>query len=308
MRGFLLVNPRAGSSRPGVERAGRGRPRPRRRDARPRRGDDPAGSRPPSPPRRSGWRAATARSPRSPRPRSSEGSRSSASRSEPGTTSPATPASTPTTRSGRSSPFAAPSAPVDVGRIDGRIFLNNVSLGAYAHLVHRRERHRRRREALARLRALGVALRRPAPLELRVTANFTGAAVVVAANNPYRLDAPLARRPRAAGRRRPRPLPRRAPAALALAGASRRAASTSTRASGGSGRRSTESRPSSDTRSTLRDRAATPASAPARPLAAPPARSRASRRQLVAREPAQLRDVVGRARVSPPTTPPPRPG
>src|SRR4051794_33592692 len=33
---------------------------------------------------------------------------------------------------------------VDVGRVNGRIFLNNVSLGVYARLVHRRERHRRR--------------------------------------------------------------------------------------------------------------------------------------------------------------------
>src|SRR5439155_3354971 len=41
-----------------------------------------------------------------------------------------------------------------------RLVLNNVSLGAYAHLVHSRERHRRRREALAAVRALGLDLRR----------------------------------------------------------------------------------------------------------------------------------------------------
>src|SRR5919201_933506 len=39
---------------------------------------------------------------------------------------------------------------VDVGRANSRLFLNNVSLGLYARLVHRRERHRRRSEALAR--------------------------------------------------------------------------------------------------------------------------------------------------------------
>ena len=34
---------------------------------------------------------------------------------------------------------------IDVGRADERLFLNNVSLGLYARLVHRREAHRRRR-------------------------------------------------------------------------------------------------------------------------------------------------------------------
>ena len=43
---------------------------------------------------------------------------------------------------------------IDVGRIAGDVFLNNVSLGHYATLVHRREHHRRRRNAFARLRAL----------------------------------------------------------------------------------------------------------------------------------------------------------
>src|SRR3954452_22368497 len=53
---------------------------------------------------------------------------------------------------------------VDVGRVNERLFLNNVSLGVYARLVHRRERHRRRRNAFARLRSLGVVLRHPRPL------------------------------------------------------------------------------------------------------------------------------------------------
>ncbi|MBA2331331.1 MAG: hypothetical protein H0V94_00880, partial [Actinobacteria bacterium] len=48
---------------------------------------------------------------------------------------------------------------VDVGRVDDRLFLNNVSLGLYALLVHRRERHRRRSDALARLRAIVLAAR-----------------------------------------------------------------------------------------------------------------------------------------------------
>jgi diacylglycerol kinase family enzyme len=46
---------------------------------------------------------------------------------------------------------------IDVGRIAGRVFLNNVSFGVYARLVHRREEHRRRGEALARLRAVWLS-------------------------------------------------------------------------------------------------------------------------------------------------------
>ncbi|MGH3001485.1 MAG: diacylglycerol/lipid kinase family protein, partial [Gaiellaceae bacterium] len=49
---------------------------------------------------------------------------------------------------------------IDVGRANCRLFLNNVSLGAYARLVHRRERRRRRRDAPARLRALGLTAAR----------------------------------------------------------------------------------------------------------------------------------------------------
>ena len=48
---------------------------------------------------------------------------------------------------------------IDVGRVGDRLFLNNVSLGLYARLVHRREHHRRRRDMLARVRALGLVAR-----------------------------------------------------------------------------------------------------------------------------------------------------
>jgi diacylglycerol kinase family enzyme len=78
---------------------------------------------------------------------------------------------------------------VDVGRVGDRVFLNNVTLGLYARLVHRREEHRRRREALARLRALLVSLR-----DRRWTERFVvdgrplRASVLLVANNEYRLD------------------------------------------------------------------------------------------------------------------------
>lgn len=50
---------------------------------------------------------------------------------------------------------------VDVGRAGGRLFLNNVSFGLYAGLVHERERRRRRREAFARAKALGRLVSTP---------------------------------------------------------------------------------------------------------------------------------------------------
>jgi len=86
---------------------------------------------------------------------------------------------------------------VDVGRAGDRLFLNNVSLGAYATLVHRRERHRRRREALARLRALWLLARRHRPLELTVDGDPVEARILLVSNNRYALDLfSLGERPR----------------------------------------------------------------------------------------------------------------
>jgi diacylglycerol kinase family enzyme len=78
---------------------------------------------------------------------------------------------------------------VDVGRAGDRLFLNNVSLGLYAELVHRRERHRRRRDALARLRAiLKLARDRGRTSGFVVDGTPVDAQVVLAANNAYKLD------------------------------------------------------------------------------------------------------------------------
>ena len=84
--------------------------------------------------------------------------------------------------------FAGSETPVDVGRVNGRVFLNNVSLGLYARLVHRREGHRRRRDAFARLRALGLRLRRPGSLGLTIDGRPVRARVVLVANNHYKLE------------------------------------------------------------------------------------------------------------------------
>lgn len=95
----------------------------------------------------------------------------------------------------RDNPFAALGAfsggeerRIDVGVVGEDIFLNNVSLGLYARLVHRRERHRRRREALARLRALLIVARARRPLGITVDGAPVSARLVVVANNAYRLD------------------------------------------------------------------------------------------------------------------------
>jgi len=76
---------------------------------------------------------------------------------------------------------------VDLGRVNSRPFLNNVSLGLYAGLVHRRERHRRRRDALARLRALGAVARHRA-VGIVLDGRPVRAPVVLVSNNAYELS------------------------------------------------------------------------------------------------------------------------
>ena len=84
--------------------------------------------------------------------------------------------------------FAGEERRVDIGRVDGRAFLNNVSLGLYAGLVHRRERHRRRGVAFAGARALS----RLAGERHRLRATVDGAPVLFrilfVGNNRYDLS------------------------------------------------------------------------------------------------------------------------
>ena len=77
---------------------------------------------------------------------------------------------------------------IDVGRANGRIFLNNVSLGLYARLVHRRESHRRRSNAFARLRAFAIFVRHRKPLGITIDGQRVNARVVLVSNNEYELD------------------------------------------------------------------------------------------------------------------------
>ena len=84
--------------------------------------------------------------------------------------------------------FAGDERRVDVGRVDGRLFLNNVSLGLYAQLVHRRESHRRRREALAGARALWLVARDRRPLRVTVDGEPVATRIVLVASNDYELS------------------------------------------------------------------------------------------------------------------------
>jgi diacylglycerol kinase family enzyme len=79
---------------------------------------------------------------------------------------------------------------VDVGRANGRLFLNNVSLGIYARLVRRRTEHRRRREAFARLRAWAILLTHREPLGITIDSRPVESRLVLVANNAYTLDFP----------------------------------------------------------------------------------------------------------------------
>src|SRR4051812_28378975 len=78
---------------------------------------------------------------------------------------------------------------IDVGRVAGRIFLNNVSFGVYAHLVHRRERHRRRRDSFARLRALWLSVQDRHPEPFVLDGDRLAARGGLLANNAYQASA-----------------------------------------------------------------------------------------------------------------------
>ncbi len=77
---------------------------------------------------------------------------------------------------------------VDIGRAGERRFLNNVSLGLYATLVHRREHHRRRRQLLAGLRALGRSVRSRPGVWAKVDGEPVQARVLLVASNAYELS------------------------------------------------------------------------------------------------------------------------
>jgi diacylglycerol kinase family enzyme len=77
---------------------------------------------------------------------------------------------------------------IDVGRVNGRLFLNNLSLGLYADLVHPREQHRSRGEVFAGLRAIKRLTREHHRLSVRLDGERFRTRVLVVANNGYELN------------------------------------------------------------------------------------------------------------------------
>jgi diacylglycerol kinase family enzyme len=77
---------------------------------------------------------------------------------------------------------------IDVGRVNGRLFLNNVSLGLYADLVSRREHHRRRGDVLAGSRALKRLAREHHRLRVQIDGEPFSTRVLLVANNRYELS------------------------------------------------------------------------------------------------------------------------
>ena len=132
--------------------------------------------------------AATGRSPRLQRSRSSATRRSSVSRSGRGTTSPAIWDWRSVAPIAALAAFEGRGAPRRHRPRQRRAFLNNVSLGLYAGLVHRRAHHRLRRESLATMRALVRSVRDRHPLPLVVDGRPLVARVVLVANNAYEHD------------------------------------------------------------------------------------------------------------------------
>ncbi len=86
--------------------------------------------------------------------------------------------------------FAGAERRIDVGRADKRLFLNNVSLGVYARLVHRREDRWRRREAFARLRAWATLLTHREPVGITIDGEPVESRLVLVGNNAYAVDFP----------------------------------------------------------------------------------------------------------------------
>jgi diacylglycerol kinase family enzyme len=83
--------------------------------------------------------------------------------------------------------FDGAERPVDVGRVDGRVFLNNLSLGLYARLVHRRKAGRRG-EALAGAKALWLVARHPRALRVTIDGEPVTTRLVLVASNAYELS------------------------------------------------------------------------------------------------------------------------
>jgi diacylglycerol kinase family enzyme len=80
--------------------------------------------------------------------------------------------------------FSGRETRVDVGRVNDRLFLNNVSLGLYARLVHEEDED----ASFAKAKAVWMLLRRPRGLGVTVDGEPAHVRVLVVSNNAYELN------------------------------------------------------------------------------------------------------------------------
>jgi len=85
---------------------------------------------------------------------------------------------------------------VDVGEVNGRVFLNNASFGLYTRIIHSRERHKARFgrfRLVAMLSSLGELLRGQKPFSVRIASDegisVERTSMVSVVNNPLQLEA-----------------------------------------------------------------------------------------------------------------------
>jgi diacylglycerol kinase family enzyme len=83
--------------------------------------------------------------------------------------------------------FDGVSQRIDVGRVNGRLFLNNLSLGLYADLVRPREHHRSRGDVFAGIRALTRMAREHRRLRVGLDGEPLQTRALLVANNAYDL-------------------------------------------------------------------------------------------------------------------------
>ena len=88
----------------------------------------------------------------------------------------------------RDDPLGSLAAFGGVARVNDRLFLNNLSLGLYADLVHRREHHRRRGDVLAGVRALTRLSREHHRLRVRLDGAVLQTRMLLVSNNGYDLS------------------------------------------------------------------------------------------------------------------------
>ena len=150
-------------------------------------------------PTSSAWPVVTARRRSWPRWPAGTGSRSSSCRPAPATTSPSTSGSTARTWSARSTPSTdGVDRRIDLAEVNGRVFVNNASMGVYAKIVqsaeYRDAKMQTAADDAARPARARTRRRSTCGSPSRRASEATTAQLVLVSNNPYQLVAAARRR------------------------------------------------------------------------------------------------------------------